>query len=358
MSDRQPIFARLAIWQRWLLLGVVTAALVAPMEMIGLPAGFMLGAMVAGILVQLAGAGVRVPPQATRVSEGLLGALIAASITPLALRTFLAHAPLFLAIGLVIIAASSAMGWVLLKMRRFPGTTAIWGLSPGAAQVMMIMARPYGADERLVAFMQYLRILMVAAAAPVTAKLWGQPSTLPVALVGAGFDWLGFAASLAIVALGLALAARISLPAGTFLLPMVIGAVLHAAGLVAVTLPAGLMAVSFVVLGWGVGMNFTLPVLRHALATLPVTVAAMTLLLAFCGLLAALLTHLTGIEPLTAYLATSPGGMSSVAVIAATSRVDVGFVISMQTLRFMMVLLLGPPISRFLAVRAGVGRMD
>jgi uncharacterized membrane protein AbrB (regulator of aidB expression) len=54
-----------------------------------------------------------------------------------------------------------------------------------------------------------------------------------------------------------------------------------------------------------------------------------------------------GIDPLTAYLATSPGGADSVAIIAASSNVDAAFVMSMQTLRFLGVLLAGPALARF-----------
>ncbi|MGI9133413.1 MAG: AbrB family transcriptional regulator, partial [Rhodoferax sp.] len=67
--------------------------------------------------------------------------------------------------------------------------------------------------------------------------------------------------------------------------------------------------------------------------------------------LALLLTHWAGFAPLTAYLATSPGGADSVAIIAATSAVDAGFVMAMQIARFVMVLLFGPAVSRLIASR-------
>jgi uncharacterized membrane protein AbrB (regulator of aidB expression) len=50
---------------------------------------------------------------------------------------------------------------------------AIWGMLPGAATVMMVMVEAYGADFRLVAFMQYLRVVLVAAVASVVALLRG-----------------------------------------------------------------------------------------------------------------------------------------------------------------------------------------
>jgi uncharacterized membrane protein AbrB (regulator of aidB expression) len=55
------------------------------------------------------------------------------------------------------------------------------------------------------------------------------------------------------------------------------------------------------------------------------------------------------IDPLTAYLATSPGGVDSVAIIAASTKVDVSFVMGLQTIRLLFVLLVGPFLSRFVA---------
>jgi membrane AbrB-like protein len=66
------------------------------------------------------------------------------------------------------------------------------------------------------------------------------------------------------------------------------------------------------------------------------------------------LLHLTvGTDPLTAYLATSPGGADSVAIIAASSHVDLPFVMAMQMARFILVLLLGPTLARVVARWAG-----
>ncbi len=76
-------------------------------------------------------------------------------------------------------------------------------------------------------------------------------------------------------------------------------------------------------------------------------------MIAVGGGLAWLLTEFAGIDPLTAYLATSPGGMDSVAIIAASSKVDVSFVIALQTVRFVFVLILGPPLA---AVAGQTGR--
>jgi membrane AbrB-like protein len=75
----------------------------------------------------------------------------------------------------------------------------------------------------------------------------------------------------------------------------------------------------------------------------------LSLLIALCGGLAWALHALTGKDALTAYLATSPGGADSVALIAASSQVDAPFVMAMQTGRFLFVLFAGPSIARAVA---------
>ena len=57
------------------------------------------------------------------------------------------------------------------------------------------------------------------------------------------------------------------------------------------------------------------------------------------------------VDPLTAYLATSPGGLDSVAIIAASTNVDLSFILVLQATRFFMVLALGPPLARLIARR-------
>ena len=54
---------------------------------------------------------------------------------------------------------------------------------------------------------------------------------------------------------------------------------------------------------------------------------------------------------MTAYLATSPGGIDAVAIIATSVHVDVPFVLAMQLVRFIAVIILGPLLARAVATR-------
>jgi membrane AbrB-like protein len=217
------------------------------------------------------------------------------------------------------------------------------------------MAEAYGGDMRLVAFMQYLRIVLVAAFASAIARFW----IVPVAATVAATDWfppvvwLPLFETLA-AAFGTALIAqRLRIPAGALLMPLLVAAVLQGMGLLTIELPPWLLAISYALVGWSIGLHFTRPILLHAGRALPKVLLAILALMAICGLFAAILTIVAGVDPLTAYLATSPGGADSIAIIAVSSKVDLPFIMALQTARFLLVVLTGPSISRFVMRRLG-----
>ena len=91
--------------------------------------------------------------------------MITRSIPPTIVGEIARGCPIFVTVVIAVIAATGALGWLLTRWQVLPGTTAVWGSSPGAATAMMLMAAAYGADIRLVAFLEYLRVLLVAFAA-------------------------------------------------------------------------------------------------------------------------------------------------------------------------------------------------
>jgi membrane AbrB-like protein len=220
---------------------------------------------------------------------------------------------------------------------------------------MVLMAEAHGADAQLVAFMQYLRVVIVAAVASIVARLWGLHVTHAAAQAVPWFPpvaWLPLVETLALAVLGAVLGNMLRLQAGALLLPLVAGIVLTRFGVLTIELPRWLLTLSYAVIGWRIGLRFTRPLLTHAARALPRVMACTLVLIAFCAGLGLLLVVFVGIDPLTAYLATSPGGADSVAIIAASSKVDASFVMAMQMARLIAVLVLGPPMARFVATHA------
>ncbi|MFK0690249.1 AbrB family transcriptional regulator [Mesorhizobium sp. IMUNJ 23033] len=354
-SPDQPPVERMAQlhrrWQ-WLVLLVFSLLFAGALEIAALPAALLIGPMLAAILAGTNGATVRIPKPLFGSAQAVVGCLVAASISTDIFPVFYQEWPLFLGVVVATVAASSLLGWLISRWRILPGTTAVWGSSPGAATAMVLMAGAFGADQRLVAFMQYLRVIFVSMTAALIARMWVDTSGIEVPAIVwfPPIDPQAFAATIGIALVGGLLGKLCRLPSPFFLGTFIFGSIIHLGLSVPMQLPQWLLAVSYALIGWSIGLNFTRPILRHAARALPQIIGSIVALIAFCGGLAFLISHLLGIDPLTAYLATSPGGMDSVAIIAAAAQnVDISFVMALQSARFLVVLLIGPSVARLVA---------
>lgn len=206
-------------------------------------------------------------------------------------------------------------------------------------------------DARLVALMQCSRIALVALLAAGVAWHGGMVSSVGIQwFPPTNFPNLTFTLLLMLLCALLGGISRI--PAGPLLMAILCGGGLQESDLIKLELPPLLLMLGYMLIGWSIGLRFTQSVLLHAVSVLPGLLLAIMLLIGVCGLLAMGLVAWAGVTPLTAYLATSPGGVDSIAIIAAGSDVDMPFVMAFQTVRFLLVIFLGPVLARWIAKQA------
>lgn len=337
---------------QWLILLSASLLLGFALQLLDVPAALLLGPMLVGVVMALSGATLAVSPKIFIGCQAIIGCMIAQTLSPSMLGVLVSHWWLVALVVAMTLLASGISGYLLVRFSDLPGATGAWGASPGGASAMVAMAGEYGADVRLVAFMQYLRVLFVAGAAAIVAEC-----TMVGDNGAAEIDWwptlnFRFAATLLIALIGVWLGKKLLIPAGALLLPMLIGATLHFSVALTLQIPQWLLALAYAFIGWSVGLRFTPAIVSQALRTLPQIVASIVGLMLLCGCMAWLLTWLLPIDLLTAYLATSPGGIDTVAIIAAGSHADTGFVMTMQSLRLISILLAGPAMARFVSRNA------
>jgi membrane AbrB-like protein len=333
---------------RWGTLVALSLIFAAALAALRLPAAPLLGPMIAGVLLAANGGAVQTPRPAFSFAQGIVGVMIASFLPRSIFAEIGADWPIFLIGTLSTIAAASFLGWLLTRSRVLPGTTAIWGSSPGAATAMTLMSESYGADLRLVAFMQYTRVACCAVVAAGVARLFGTPAA-HAAMAAQDGSTQGAVAALGVALAGSFVGVKLRVPGGAMLLPMAISIVVALTGFVSLALPTPVLVLGYAVLGWGIGMRFTPDVLRHAARAVPRVLGSVLSLIAICGGFGAALVVVAGVDPLTAYLATSPGGADSVSIIAASTKVDMPFVLAMQVARFVLVVIVGPAQARLLS---------
>lgn len=323
---------------------------------LGLPSPYLFAALLVGIAVALTRPAAAVVPGAIfTAAQAVTGVVLGAYLQSSSLSALGGEWLPVLLVSAGTLLVSLAAGVLLTRTADIDPPTAALGLVAGGASGIVGMARELGADDRLVAFMQYLRVLVVVLLTPVLAALAfpRHPARGPHAaadpLLG---DLKGWAITLALAPLGAVTARRLRVPAASLMGPMI------ASGVVTLAVPGGAFAVpallresAFVAIGLQVGLRFTMDTVRQVgRLLLPVLLTLGGLLLACFGL-ALVLAAATPVSLLDAYLATTPGGLYAVLAVAVGAGANTTFIVAVQGLRLLVMVLLAPA-----AIRLIVGR--
>jgi len=344
----------------WLALIALASLLIVLLHAVEMPAAFLLGPMVASIVFAVSGARTRVPHFFIIAAQAVLGCLIAAALDDELVHVITLHWELFIAFSLATIVITAVLGVLVTRTGWLPGTTAIWGLSPGAASAMVLLADEYGADKRMVAMMQYSRIVLVALAAILLAKAVGHPSLAShvPASGGVAAHWfelpplVPFLEMLLLAAGGIGIAIYFGKASAALFVPAFAGASLQAADVIHIAVPPLLATLAFCAVGVYVGSSFTREVLVHSLRVLPAMLTSIVAMILLCGLLSLLFALLLpGTDPLTAYLAMSPGGIDAAVIIASQTSVSLPLILASQFTRLLFVIAGAPALAKWLARR-------
>ena len=347
---------RVAVW------GAIAGGIVAgglALDAGGLPSAYLFAALLLGLAIALVRPDrVALPPVCFRAAQAVAGVSLGAYLQTDALRAVAGSLVPVLLVSAATLALSLAAGAILARTTPLDPPTAALGMIAGGASGIVGMSGELGADDRLVAFMQYLRVLVVVLLTPIgIAVLFGgehgggvpAPSA---GLLGAPWEW----AATAVLALAGAWAAgRLRVTAGVLLGPMVLaGALVLAGPLEDFAVPDLLGQTAFALIGLQVGLRFTPATLRLlGRLTVPVLLAIGGLLVTCFGL-AVLLDLTTSATLLDSYLATTPGGLYAVLAVAYGAGADTTFIVAVQSLRVVAMVLLAPLAVRWLLRRGRV----
>jgi membrane AbrB-like protein len=295
------------------------------------------------------------PPSAYRLAQGAIGVVIGAAVSGPALERIGHDA---VPIGLVMLATlviSVVAGRLLALRKDVSLVTGVFALIAGGASGVVAVAHDLGADDRVVTVVQYLRVLVVLLTLPlVTAVVYhperGQGS-LAQGDAGLARDLLFLVVSLAV---GTLLARLVRFPTATLLGPLAVAVVIALGGWLGdVRVPTAVQWTAFALIGVQVGLRFTRDSLASITRMLPVVLVLIVGMVVATALTGVLLAWATPVDGLTAYLATTPGGLFAVLSTAADSGSDVTYVLAVQLCRLLVILALTPLLARWLSTRSG-----
>jgi uncharacterized protein len=322
--------------------GVVVVSLV--FAVLGLPSPVLFGALLAGLgYALLARRRRQLPAPFLTLGQAVLGVAIGGFFDPGTLSELGDDWLPVLAVCLATLVLSVVAGFVLRLQPGVSAATGAFAMIAGGASGVIAIARELGADDRVVAVVQYLRVLVIILGMPLITEWVFDPaagSSTAVTTPSSGF-LEGLAFTIVCAATGLLLARWIHIPAAGLLLPLVVAVLLVLAGW-DVAVPAALQNLGFALIGLQVGLRFTRESLRAVGRLLPLAFATIVGLIAASAGLGVLLARATGQSNLDGYLATTPGGLYAVLATAIGNGSDVTFVLTVQVVRLFVMLFSAP----------------
>jgi len=145
---------------------------------------------------------------------------------------------------------------------------------------------------------------------------------------------------------------RLRLPAGAFLGPLLVGVPLTALGVPVGALPPGVLPLSMWVLGVRVGSQFDAEAVRQLWRVALGALGGAVAVVGGCVLLAWAWSSLGGVDLLTTYFATSPGGADTVLAIALRTHAILPLVLAVQVGRLLLIFFVVPSLFRRMAPRS------
>lgn len=309
------------------------------LNLLGMPAGWLCGSMIAVALIALAGHRVRMPDPVRDATFVVLGSSMGSALTPETLQDIRLW-PMSIVILMVSVLASMVIGsWFLRRLYSWDKATARLSAIPGALSAVLAIASSTTANLPVVALSQTLRQLVLVSLVPLVLMVGVHGSAARVIHVAA---WTDAGVMLAIGTLGSMLLTLLRVPGAALLGAMAASCLLHAMGWVSGRLDPTLLTVAFVFTGAVIGSRFSGTKIELLIATIRPALGSILAAIAISMLFALLCQSLLGLPFAEVWLAYAPGGVEAMTIMAFALNLDPSYVSMHHVIRLLGLMLLSP----------------
>jgi membrane AbrB-like protein len=238
------------------------------------------------------------------------------------------------------------LGWLFFsRVCKYDDVTSFFASAPGGLGELTMLGGSLGGSMRTLVLIHAVRVVLMVFVVPFVVVWFFLPPGMELTGVATDHGMLSpldWAILIACCTLGFFIGRPFSKIGGVMLVPMGLSAAVHIAGLTEAAPPGWLVATMQVVIGAIAGSRFagiSWPELRSTV--LYAIVWSVFLLAAAVGA-AWLCTLFTDESLLALILAFTPGGIVEITIIAYALSLHVAFVVTLQTGRVVVVLLLTP----------------
>jgi len=307
-------------------------------HILSVPLAWVLGPLIATSILSLSGLPVFRSNPARRVGQLVIGCGLGLHVTGTVLAEMLGWVPLMVVISLLAITVTTFFSVFLARVARIDRVTSYFALMPGGLSEMANIGARIGATSEPIALAQAIRVAFVVCALP--------PAIIALGIHGTFEPYGGEIKSLSYESLPLLLGVSL---VGVWIMtkvgannPWMLGSIITAAvlssnELVAGAMPRPVFYTGQLLLGMAIGARFRQEIVMR-LPRLSVMITLFTFVVTVSlfavGMVIAMLTSL---DPATAALASSAGGIAEMAITAEFLSLNVALILGFHVVRAMLV---------------------
>jgi len=326
----------------------IAAAGGAALGLIGVPAGWLSGSILAVAGASLAGRPMLIPTLLMRAIFVLIGISLGAVVTPETLHGMATY-PVSIAVLILAMALISIGGAGYLRLiHRWGNVDAYLAAAPGGMSQVLALGAELGGDLRAIAIVQSIRVVVIAVGLPAGLSMLGLVGHAPPRVTGAlsigVLDELAIlVAASTVVAI---IAYRIRFPGGLLFGAMLTSAVLHGSGLIHAVMPWWAVNTAMVAMGAITGSRFANTPLRMLLSFVGAAFGSFAVAVTIAAAFAAVLISVLSLRVGEVMIAFAPGAVDAMMLLALALNLDPVYVGAHHLTRIFFVSLTMPLVAR------------
>lgn len=326
----------------------IAAAGGAALGLIGIPAGWLSGSILAVAGASLAGRPMLIPTLLMRAIFVLIGISLGAVVTPETLHGMATY-PVSIAVLILAMALISVGGAGYLRLiHRWDNVDAYLAAAPGGMSQVLALGAELGGDLRAIAIVQSIRVVVIAVGLPAGLSMLGLVGQAPPRVTG-GLS-IGVLDELAILVAASTIVAiiayRIRFPGGLLFGAMLTSAVLHGSGLIHAVMPWWAANTAMVAMGAITGSRFANTPPRMLLNFVGAAFGSFAVAVTIAAAFAAVLISVLSLRAAEVMIAFAPGSVDAMMLLALALNLDPVYVGAHHLTRIFFVSLTMPLVAR------------
>jgi uncharacterized protein len=306
-------------------------------DRLDIPIPWMIGPMIAVAALNLMGVRMHSPPYGRQIGQVILGSAVALYFTPTVVAELAANFGAIVAATAAVFIVGGLGALTLSQVSGVEGKSTFFASIPGGAMAMAVLAERYGAEIVPVAVAHSLRVSIVVILIPLALTYGGIPLEASAYRPDVPLNYSILAPWLALGFLLGEVSERLGLQNGYLLAPIFFGAALTVGGSQLSAVPHWMTDFAQLMFGLVLGARYERAFFTRYRLFIPFALLNSFFVVIASVAVAAALAWAFGLPIATMIIATAPGGMAEMTILAQALQISAPLVVAFHLFRVLIV---------------------